>query len=139
MSCNGKSTLPAYSQKLSLNYFNMILVMHLTNYKRSVESKIGRLETTGRSMTTEYLATEELMDDITSFSDITSLLDVPKVCGFHNVNVATAKLIKLSPYIANSEKMQLFQQEIRFSLEHKLLEEYSSLWASSCVLVKETR
>nr|XP_053639047.1 uncharacterized protein LOC128693392 isoform X3 [Cherax quadricarinatus] len=107
MSCNGKSTLPAYSQKLSLNYFNMILVMHLTNYKRSVESKIGRLETTGRSMTTEYLATEELMDDITSFSDITSLLDVPK--------------------------------EIRFSLEHKLLEEYSSLWASSCVLVKETR
>nr|XP_053639046.1 uncharacterized protein LOC128693392 isoform X2 [Cherax quadricarinatus] len=113
MSCNGKSTLPAYSQKLSLNYFNMILVMHLTNYKRSVESKIGRLETTGRSMTTEYLATEELMDDITSFSDITSLLDVPK--------------------------MQLFQQEIRFSLEHKLLEEYSSLWASSCVLVKETR
>ena len=53
----------------------------------------------------------------------------------HDVDVGDASPIKQHPYRAHPEKQQKMSAEVRYLLEHDLIEPSSSSWSSPCLLV----
>ena len=54
---------------------------------------------------------------------------------FHDVDVGGARPIKQHPYRVNPMKLKLIQKEVKYMLEHNIIERSQSNWASPCVLV----
>ncbi len=53
----------------------------------------------------------------------------------HDVDVGQARPIKQQPYRLNPHKLKLVRKEIKYKLDHKIIEPSQSEWSSPVILV----
>ncbi|XP_068227409.1 uncharacterized protein [Palaemon carinicauda] len=80
---------------------------------------------------------QELSDLFYDYKDVFS--DVPgRTCSLqHDVDVGNSNPIKQHPYRLNPQKAEIVEREVKYMLDHKLIEHSSSQWSSPVVLVKK--
>ena len=92
----------------------------------NLDVKLGHL-----SENEKQIMTGVLLGYPNVFSDDTGLTDL--TC--HHVDVGDAKPIKQLPYRINPKKLELFEREIQYMLDHDMIEPSQSEWSSPIVLI----
>ena len=80
---------------------------------------------------------ESLIDLINNYRDLFQEAPGRTTVLEHDVDIGDAKPIKQCPYRLNPLKRNIVQEEIKYMLDHDLIEPSCSPWSSPVVLVKK--